>query len=618
MAPAPVAAPARIALVNMPFGGADRPALGLSLLKAALARAGLGCDLHYLNLAFAHRVGLARYERLSMLDGRQLRGEQLFAEAVFGPGWPTAPGPAPGQPVAFGQSDLWDDPEAWPALSAAVAPFLEACLASIPWGQYTLIGFSTTFEQNLASLALAKQIKQRWPAAVIIFGGANCEGEMGLELHRQFPFIDLVCSGEGDQLFPIVARQVLAGAAPAPMPGLITRVGGVSRTLGNGAPPIADLEALPYPDFDDFFAQYAHSGLEAADLLMLPVETSRGCWYGAKQHCTFCGLNGATLAYRSKRPARAVAEINHLVARYQVTTLAATDNILDLSYLATVAPALAERAEPLSIHYEVKANLRRDQLEALRQAGIDRLQPGIESLSTPILKLMRKGCTALQNLQLLKWASELGIAVAWNFLMGFPTEPPEAYARMAAQIPALVHLQPPQGYGLIRLDRFSPYFDAPERHGMVNVRPAEGYARVYPFPEPVLRRLAYYFEYDHADGRDPRAYTGPLIDALCEWHAQYTPFGLTYALEGDTLVLRDRRPKAKRAGARLTGARRALYAALDSARPLSAAAAQVRAQGHRLTEARLRAHLQEWEEAGWVAREDEAYLSLAVRLEGLL
>ena len=44
----------------------------------------------------------------------------------------------------------------------------------------------------------------------------------------------------------------------------------------------------------------------------LLFETSRGCWWGAKSHCTFCGLNGETMAFRSKSPRRALDELEQL------------------------------------------------------------------------------------------------------------------------------------------------------------------------------------------------------------------------------------------------------------------------------------------------------------------
>ena len=49
---------ARVLFICMPFAGIDRPALGISLLKAALARVGIECDIEYFNLLFAEIIGL--------------------------------------------------------------------------------------------------------------------------------------------------------------------------------------------------------------------------------------------------------------------------------------------------------------------------------------------------------------------------------------------------------------------------------------------------------------------------------------------------------------------------------------------------------------------------------
>ena len=51
----------KVALVNMPFASAGYPAIGISLLQAALRRREIDCDLHYLNLNFASLIGLERY-----------------------------------------------------------------------------------------------------------------------------------------------------------------------------------------------------------------------------------------------------------------------------------------------------------------------------------------------------------------------------------------------------------------------------------------------------------------------------------------------------------------------------------------------------------------------------
>ena len=101
------------------------------------------------------------------------------------------------------------------------------------------------------------------------------------------------------------------------------------------------------------------------------------------------------------------------------------DNILDFRYFDTLIPRLAGSPLKLDLFYALKANLRKDQLRALRDAGISKIQPGIESLSDDVLRRMRKGETALQNIQLLKWCRELGLKTAWNLIWWFPGEPAE-------------------------------------------------------------------------------------------------------------------------------------------------------------------------------------------------
>src|SRR5262249_10194705 len=127
------------------------------------------------------------------------------------------------------------------------------------------------------------------------------------------------------------------------------------------------------------------------------------------------------------------------------------------------------------------------------------IQPGIESLSSRVLQLMRKGVTTLQNIYLLKLCSMYGIEALWNFLVGFPGEVPEDYESVCATIDCISHLQPPYSNtaSYVRFDRFSPYFFEPATHNVSNLQPLSGYRFVYPDADPQdLCRLAYYFDGD--------------------------------------------------------------------------------------------------------------------------
>jgi radical SAM superfamily enzyme YgiQ (UPF0313 family) len=169
-----------------------------------------------------------------------------------------------------------------------VGPFLQACLEEFRVVDYHIVGFTTTFEQNLASLALSRLIKDIWPDKVIVFGGGNCEGEMGRELHRSFPWVDYVCSGEGERSFPQLVEAIAAGRDGAGIPGIIYRRDGHSTDNGR-AEAIVDMDAIPAPNYDEYFAAVRRSPLMPVLHPSLLIETSRVCWWGAKSHCTFCG-----------------------------------------------------------------------------------------------------------------------------------------------------------------------------------------------------------------------------------------------------------------------------------------------------------------------------------------
>jgi radical SAM superfamily enzyme YgiQ (UPF0313 family) len=172
--------------------------------------------------------------------------------------------------------------------------------------------------------------------------------------------------------------------------------------LAQEAQPIVNLDSLPYPDFDDFFAHPPNP--DTAETPRLVFETSRGCWWGQKHHCTFCGLNGNGMEFRQKSSSRALEELVWILSKYgsHTRSIYATDNIMPYEYFHSFLPQLAAMNLSVDFFYETKANLRPDQLALYKRAGLSRIQPGIESLSSEVLMLMGKGITALQNIQLLK------------------------------------------------------------------------------------------------------------------------------------------------------------------------------------------------------------------------
>jgi len=609
----------RVLLVTMPFGPMTRPAVGISLLKAELAERGVACDLRYLNLRFAALLGIETYHEISeSLPTSSLIGDWLFRETLFGPDPERddeyldehLPHQYPGV-FAPPLSALYRD------CRALAEPFLESCMREVEWERYGVVGFTTTFQQTVPSLALARRVKEAHPGVVIAFGGANCEGEMGRELHRQFPFVDAVFSGESDHTFPVFAAHLVSRPRRLPplLPGVCSRLGSHPVAASPPSMPVEHLDELPYPDYSDFAAALRQHGLAGRYNVQYLFETSRGCWWGEKHHCTFCGLNGQSMRFRSKSPGRVVAELRHLVERYGADTVWGTDNILDTHYFKTVLPVLKELDLRVNLFFETKANLRKEQLRLMRDVGIGWFQPGIESLNSHQLRLMRKGTTALQNIQLLKWVRQYRMVVTWNLLMGFPGETADDYVRMAGYCDAISHLQPPSGAHPIRLDRFSPYHDAPHSFGITDVQPYPTYRYIYPFDDEALRRLAYFFTFGYSDGYDPLQAGRPVLDAVARWMLP-SSLSLFYAIGGDNmLVLCDTRPVARQGRIVLTGHAMDAYLYCDAIRSFDSVVRHIGERHAGVGEGEVRALLEEMVEARLMLEEDGHYLSLAVLVD---
>lgn len=596
-----------VLLINMPFASL-RPSIGLGLLKAHLGGIGVTARVAYFNMRFAERLGWQPYGEVAELAPVQaLVGEWVFARCLF------AGREADDQQwLAMLAERFRLAPERVALYQRArteAGPFLEECLAAVDWQSYDVVGFTSTFNQNLPALALAQRLKQRYPHLTIVFGGANCEGEMGLQLHRSFPFVDYVCSGEADVSFPRLV-QALRDHDPAPaIPGVIARRDGQSVAVALAPERVRHLDDLPYPDYDDYVEPARRLWPNLPDFTVL-VETSRGCWWGEKHHCTFCGLNGLGLAYRAKRPARAIEEIRELCRRYAATTVQAVDNIMDMKYFREFLPALKGLGLNVNLVYEVKANLTKEQVRLLAEAGITDIQPGIESFSTNVLHLMDKGTTPLQNVQLLKWCKEAGITPIWNLLYGFPGETEEDYAETAAILDAIHHLDPPRGVGPIRLDRFSPYFDSSARYGLRNVRPDRSYRLIYGLGDDDLQRLAYYFEFDYAGGGDARQALGPAIPALERWSAHAGEGVLTACDGAEVITITDTRDGIAPRVTKLTGPERAVYQYCDQNHTLPQI--QVVASEHGMTDNALASFMQRMLAERLMAAAGGRYLSLAV------
>ena len=375
-----------VALVSMPTLSARFPSFQLALLKPTLERAGIPAQTFSLFMYFGSRIGWRINEAIADV-WPSLVGEWIWTRAAFG------------DEIEANDAGYF---KAYEHVFRAIcrqagctrarfrgirdkdAPdFIDFCVDAVDWSRFGLIGFSLVFQQTLASLALARALKQRYPDIPIIFGGASLEDDIADEIMRGCPQVDYLHCGDGELSFPEMVSRLYRGESMRGLPGLMWRNGEAVEYAGR-APNFMAMDDTPIPEFDEYFYARVEGGYEEYEDAcepMLPIETARGCWWGEKHHCTFCGLNRSGMEFRSKDPARVLEQLEYLARRYDVFHFNAIDNIMATEYADQVFRKLAEANSDLEIHYEIRPYFSRAQLGRMRKGGLTSVQPGVESLS---------------------------------------------------------------------------------------------------------------------------------------------------------------------------------------------------------------------------------------------
>lgn len=497
----------RISFVNMPFAALGAPSLGLTQLSSVLqttCRDSVSTGIFYLNQDFGHYIGVEIYGQIASGDlGHHSSGigDWFFRQVAF-------PELADNAKEYFQRyyPHRDDKTQAFKQLilekREGLQTYLDELIDKYRLDEADIVGLTSMFNQNIACFALARRLKERNPNITVTIGGANCEAPMGIEIIRNVEFIDFVFSGPALKSFPTFVQYYLNREKRKchSIRGVFSKTNilfpqvSAADAIGEEL----DLNVQLQLDYEPFLNILEKNFPQKEVVPTLFFETSRGCWWGERSHCTFCGLNSQSMHYRAMSPQRALDLFEALFAySSRCSHFFCVDNILPKSYLKEVLPFL-KTPSTASIFYEVKADLNEEELQVLAHARVQTIQPGIESLATSTLKLMRKGTSAFQNLRFLKSCLIQGIWPAWNLLVGFPGEGEEVYKKYVRDIPLLMHLPPPSGVFPVRFDRYSPYF-VQEKEYQLDLHPLDYYYYSYPFSETSLRNFAYYFA-DHRLG----------------------------------------------------------------------------------------------------------------------
>lgn len=518
-----------VALVLMPYGVIETPSMALGQLTGGLKNADIRVQGFFANIWFAEKIGLSLYNEVLGRASRQI-GEWTFAPAAF--------------------PDFTPDPDAFFDLIPNLAPpltreallvvrhmssdFIDETAERIMRHNPAIVGCSSLFQQNCASLALLRRIKSINPAVITIMGGGVFDGSVANLVCTRFPWVDFAVTGEADLLFPELCRKLLdkgAGLGTSEIPAGVVSAHQTStpdRQSSMTPSPtvmVPDIMSVPYPDFNDYFKALHDSPLnDEVAFRYITFETSRGCWWHERTHggCSFCTMPPAKGAFRAKTPERVMDELAMLRKRHGINWFSVADDIFANDYYENLLPLLKQVEEPYEMYIVMKATSSEEKIAALAAAHILHGFSGMESLHDRILRLMQKGVTALGNIAQLKFSLENGFDMMWNFLHSVPGEDDRWYEEMEPWIEQLVHLQAPDAILPICMFRNSRYHREEDKYGLKLV-PSAPHSFVYPLSADELRAIAFFLDVEGTGGTDaaPQKQVTRVITLIREWQERF-------------------------------------------------------------------------------------------------
>lgn len=376
----------KIALIQCPAWGRQNPPLALSMLSAYLRNRGRKVYLFDFNNKLFNQV---------RVEDRAL--------------W------------QLSNEEFWEDKSKVLKFASDYKELIDNCISEVLQTNANIIGFSVFNSSLELSLLIAKEIKNKAINKIIIFGGPHCFPHIqGLQIIQE-DVVDAMVIGEGEVTLDELVLQVESLGRVDFCEGAWLKKDGKVVDCGSRAF-ISDLNKLPFADFGDFeLDSYGEPN-------RLPIYLSRGC----PNRCVYCSENILWRGYRSRAGKRVFEEIRHqLNRRGQVTHFDFADQLVngnpyELSQLADLIIK-----EGLKITWAgqaiIRAYMRPELLNKLKQSGCVCLAYGLESGSQKVLDLMKKGFTIEDAQQVIRDTHNAGIDAVTNFMFGFPGETDEDF-----------------------------------------------------------------------------------------------------------------------------------------------------------------------------------------------
>ena len=299
-----------------------------------------------------------------------------------------------------------------------------------------IVGFSTYVWNFRLSLEIARRLKKQKPEILIVFGGPQVPDEAEVFL-SQFPFIDIVCHGEGEQVFCSIVESYPSkdwGDIPS-----------ISYFDDNGAfinhpqaPRIKDLDIIPSPYLNGLFEALMLENPQNEWLSLW--ETNRGCPFS----CTFCDWGSATASkvYRFELE-RLLAEIDWFADKKVEFVFCCDANFGILSRDTQIAQYAADiksrTGYPQALSLQNTKNATDRAYETQRILNTSGLSKGVDlalqSIDKNTLESVKRANISIETYEILqqRFTSD-GVATFTDIILGLPGETYESYVEGVSKL----------------------------------------------------------------------------------------------------------------------------------------------------------------------------------------
>ncbi len=283
-----------------------------------------------------------------------------------------------------------------------------------------LVGLSCTTSSFLDGVRIAEMVKQEAPQVHTVFGGPHVSA-LGERLLREYPAVDLVAVGEGEQTLLELAES--AGETPEKIPGVMYRDGdGEPRFTGHREG--LELDTLPFPAYDKLVGFPQHYKLPIFNYPKAPNTScisSRGCPYA----CSYCDRSVFRRSFRYNSAEYLYEHLAYLKERFGIRHVNFYDDQFTFHRERVLEFCRRMLDHPLGMTFNcaVRAeHVDAELLRAMQRAGCWMASLGIETGDPELLARHRQNPDLEMLAEKIRLIHRTGIRTKGLLMLGLPGE----------------------------------------------------------------------------------------------------------------------------------------------------------------------------------------------------